>query len=369
MSELAATTLQKIEKKVAAAERLTPDEGLFLLQPDVDLHLVGQLADRVRQRVAGDRVFYNINAHLNPTNACIFGCPLCAYSCEASDPRAFTLGEEQMLQAARDAAEAGCTELHIVGGVHPEWPFERYHEIIARVHRSQPQLHLKGWTAVEIAWFAEQTHQPPADVLRALMDAGLGSLPGGGAEIFAAEVRKRICPRKAEAEVWLDVHRAAHALGLPSNATMLFGHVESATHRIDHLLRLRELQDESADAPAGFQAFVPLVFHPENTALASLPKTSADDVLRTVAVSRLMLDNFTHVKAYWVSLGIGLAQTALSYGANDLDGTVRQERIHHAAGADSPEVLSVGQLRHLIEETGRRPVERDSLYQEVRCGG
>jgi len=358
-------TLQAIHQKVDRAERLSAADAEYLFRPEVSLHEVGLMADRVRRRIAGDRVFYNINAHLNPTNVCFYRCRLCAYSRDADDPRAFVMSRQQMLRAADEAAAAGCTELHIVGGVHPEKPFEWYRRIIARLHEAQPRLHLKAWTAVEIAWFAQQTGRPPRAVLEELVQAGLGSLPGGGAEIFDSQVRNEICPRKAGADTWLDIHRDAHQLGLRSNATMLFGHIESREHRVDHLARLRRLQDETG----GLQAFVPLVFHPENTSLTHVQKTSADDVLRTVAVSRLMLDNVPHVKAYWVSLGLGLAQTALSYGADDLDGTVRQERIHHAAGADSPEVLSVDQLRHLIAETGREPVERDSLYRPLRRDG
>jgi aminodeoxyfutalosine synthase len=354
-------TFEAIREKVERAERLSAADGEFLLRPEVDLHRVGELADAVRRRMAGEVVFYNVNAHLNPTNVCFYRCALCAYSRDPDDPRAFVMSDEQMLAVAREAAASGATELHIVGGVHPGMEFAWYRDIIARLHEAQPGLHLKAWTAVEIDWFAQQTGRPARAVLEELMRHGLGSLPGGGAEILDPEVRSEICPRKADAETWLAVHRGAHSLGLPTNATMLFGHIESHEHRVDHLLRLRHLQDETG----GFQAFVPLVFHPENTRLGHVEKTSADDVLRTVAVSRLMLDNIPHIKAYWVSLGLGVAQTALSYGANDLDGTVRREQIHHAAGATSPDVLGVEQLRALIAETGRRPVERDSLYRPV----
>ncbi len=224
-----------------------------------------------------------------------------------------------------------------------------------------PRLHLKAWTAVEIDHFAEIAGRPARAILEELIAAGLDSMPGGGAEIFDAQVRSKICPRKADARRWLDIHRTAHQLGLRTNASMLYGHVESIGHRIDHLMRLRELQD----ATGGFQAFVPLKFHPENTALSHVRRGSSPEDLRVVAVSRLMLDNFDHVKAYWISLGLGTAQTALAYGADDLDGTVRHERIHHDAGAATPEGLTVEQLRSLIAETGREPIERDSLYRRV----
>ena len=225
--------------------------------------------------------------------------------------------------------------------------------ILRRLHRAYPRLHLKAFTAVEVAWLAERAGRPATAVLEDLSAAGLGSLPGGGAEIFAPAVRRQICPAKADAKTWLDVHRAAHRLGLPSNATMLFGHVETPADRVDHLLQLRQLQDETG----GFQAFVPLVFHPQNTRLAALPKASPLEQLRTLAVSRLMLDNFPHLKAYWVSLGVGMAQVALGYGADDLDGTVRHERIHHDAGAQSPQVLRVEQLQALVAR-GRSRADR-----------
>ncbi|MBN1910343.1 MAG: aminofutalosine synthase MqnE [Pirellulales bacterium] len=353
--------LERIRRKVEAAERLSAGEGTLLFEPEVDLHAVGQLADEVRRRKNGDVVYYNVNAHLNPTNACVYRCRLCAYSCDADSPEAYVLDDEAMLARAREATEAGATELHLVGGLHPERDYDWYLGIVRMLHEAYPALHLKAFSAVEIARFAELSGKPIEAVLEELHKAGLGSLPGGGAEIFDPAVREKICPRKADADTWLDVHRTAHRLGIRSNATMLFGHVETAAQRIDHLIRLRDLQDETG----GFQAFVPLSFHPQGTALSDLPRASAFDALRTVAVSRLMLDNVDHIKAYWISLGIGTAQTALAYGADDLDGTVRHEEIHHRAGADSPEILSVAQLRRLIREAGRQPLERASLYRPV----
>jgi aminodeoxyfutalosine synthase len=229
------------------------------------------------------------------------------------------------------------------------------------LHAAFPRLHLKAWTAVEIDHFAQITKRPVRSILEELMAAGLGSLPGGGAEIFDPQVRTQVCPRKADTKTWLAIHRTAHQLGLHTNASMLYGHIETIEHRVDHLVELRHLQDQTG----GFQAFVPLAFHPEHTAMSYLNRVSALEDLRVVAVSRLMLDNFDHVKAYWISLGVGTAQTALAYGADDLDGTVRRERIHHEAGATSPEGLGIDQLRALITEAGREPVERDSLYRRV----
>jgi aminodeoxyfutalosine synthase len=357
--------LDRIRSKLASNERLTARDGELLLHPEIDLHAVGELADLVRRRKVGDVAYYNINAHLNPTNVCVFRCALCAYSCDPGDPKAYVMGEDEILARGQEAVENGCTELHIVGGAHPEKPFDWYLGIVRALHEAYPRLHLKAWTGVEIAWFSQISGRPVQAVLEALIEAGLGSLPGGGAEIFHPEVRQKIAPRKANARTWLEVHCTAHRLGLRTNATMLYGHLEKPEHRIDHMIRLRELQDETG----GFQVFIPLAFHPEGTGLSHLRAPSGLDDLRTMAVSRLMLDNFDHLKAYWISLGIGTAQTALAYGADDLDGTVRHERIHHDAGSTAPEVLSVDQLRRLITEAGRQPVERDTLYRRVRRRG
>lgn len=357
--------LDAIRRKIDSGERLDAAEGEFLFRADVDLHEVGRLANAVRERKNGNLAYYNLNAHLNPTNVCIYRCNFCAYSRDEDAPDAYVMDDQQILAEAAEADRAGCTELHIVGGLHPRKPFDWYLGIVRQVHEAHPRLHLKAWTAVEIARFAELAELSIREVLARLIDAGLGSLPGGGAEIFDPAVRTKICPRKIDADAWLAVHRTAHELGLRSTATMLYGHVENAAHRIDHLLRLRELQD----ATGGFLSFVPLSFHPEATNLAHLRRTSSLDDLRTVAVSRLMLDNFDHVKAYWISLGLGTAQTALAYGADDLDGTVREEKIHHEAGSTTPQCLSADELRHLIREAGRVPAERDTLYRLVRREG
>jgi aminodeoxyfutalosine synthase len=251
--------------------------------------------------------------------------------------------------------------MHIVGGLHHQKKYDWYVHIIRLLHDAYPQLHLKAWTGVEINWFEFLAGKSTREILEELMEAGVGSMPGGGAEIFHPEIRDQICEHKSDATKWLEIHRTAHQLGLRTNCTMLYGHIENAYHRIDHLLRLRELQDQTG----GFQTFVPLAFHPENTGLSHLQKPSALMDLRTIAISRLMLDNVPHVKAYWIMLGIGTAQAALSYGADDLDGTVRHELIYHDAGATTPEVLSVDDIRRLITAAGREPVERDTLYREV----
>jgi aminodeoxyfutalosine synthase len=274
------------------------------------------------------------------------------------------MADEQILERAAEAERRGATEMHIVGGLHHLLPYDWYLHVIRIIHQAFPRLHLKAYTPVEWDWFAQLTGRPTRDILVEFQDAGLGSLPGGGAEIFHPEIRDRICEHKADADTWIRIHREAHGLGLRSNATMLYGHIENAFHRIDHLIRLRQLQDETG----GFQTFIPLAFHPDNTGMAHLPKPSILRDLRTMAVSRLMLDNFPHIKAYWVMLGIPTAQLALSFGADDIDGTVVHEKIYHDAGSDAPQELTVAALRRLIEEAGRIPVERDTLYHKVERG-
>ncbi len=296
--------LEVIREKVETAQRLSAMEGEFLFRRDVDLHAVGELADLVRRRKNGNATYYNLNAHLNPTNVCFYRCALCAYSRDDDDRHAYVLGIDDILQRGEEADASGCTELHIVSGAHPEKPYEWYLQIIRELHAAFPRLHLKAWTAVEIDWFSKISKRSVKGVLEEMISTGVGSMPGGGAEIFDPEVRTRICPRKADARTWLSVHRAAHDLGLKTNASMLYGHIEGIEHRIDHLLRLRHLQDVTG----GFQAFVPLAFHPKNTQFQYLAGPSALDDLRTVAVSRLMLDNFDHIKAYWISLGVGTAR-------------------------------------------------------------
>lgn len=354
-------SLDSIREKVTAGERLSMEDGLFLSDPQTPLHEVGALANQVRERINGNAAYYNINTHLNPTNVCVYRCTFCAFRADLRDPRGYVMSDEQILARGQEAVDSGCTEMHIVGGLHHQKPYEWYRDIIALLHDAYPQLHLKAWTGVEINWFEFLAKKSVEEILTEMRDAGLGSMPGGGAEIFHPEVRDRICEHKSDATKWLNVHRVAHRLGLKTNCTMLYGHIENAYHRIDHLIRLRELQDETG----GFQTFIPLAFHPENTGLDKIKKPSALMDLRTMAISRLMLDNIPHMKAYWIMLGIGTAQSALSYGADDLDGTVRHELIYHDAGATTPELLSVEDIRRLISEAGREPVERDTVYRRV----
>jgi len=352
--------LQQIREKVETAQRLTFDEGLFL-ETEADLFTLGELANVVRERLNGNVAYYNVNEHLNPTNVCVYRCVFCAFRADLKSERGYVMSDEQVLARAAEADAKGCTELHIVGGLHHQLPYDWYLNIIRIIHERFPRLHLKAYTAVEWDWFQQLTGRPIRELLAEFKAAGLGSLPGGGAEIFHPDIRPKICEYKATAEDWVQVHRDAHGLGLRSNATMLYGHIEEPRHRIDHLIRLRELQDETG----GFQTFIPLAFHPDNTQLSHLRKASGVMDLRVMAVSRLMLDNFPHIKAYWVMLGIKTAQVALSYGADDIDGTVVHEKIYHDAGSDSPQEMSVAEIRRLIVEAGRDPVERDTLYHEI----
>ncbi|MEX2170432.1 MAG: aminofutalosine synthase MqnE [Pirellulales bacterium] len=357
--------LQPIREKVEAGERLSFDDGLVLERPEVPLPELGELANLVRERKNGNSAYYNINTHLNPTNVCVYRCTFCAFRSDLRDPKGYWMNDEQILARGEEAMAAGCTEMHIVGGLHHQAKYDWYRAVIQVLHDAYPELHLKAWTPVEIDWFCRLTQKPVRWVLEDMIEAGLGSLPGGGAEIFHPEVRGQICEHKADSRRWFEVHCTAHELGLRSNCTMLYGHLEQPYHRIDHLVRLRELQDETA----GFQTFIPLAFHPENTGLAHLKKPSVLMDLRTMAVSRLMLDNVPHVKAYWIMLGIGTAQVALAYGADDIDGTVRHELIYHDAGATTPEIMSVEEIRRLIVEAGREPIERDTLYHRVERSG
>lgn len=352
--------LETISKKVHAGERLSFDDGMALEQ-HADLHYLGELANLVRERKNGNVAYYNVNTHLNPTNVCVYRCQFCAFRADLKSPKGYVMSDEQMLERARGAVGRGATELHIVGGLHHHKGFDWYKHILEIIHAECPSLHLKAWTAVEWDWFQRMTKRPLEELMKEMIAAGLGSLPGGGAEIFHPDVRSVLCEHKADGEEWIKVHRIAHKLGLRSNATMLYGSIEKPEHRIDHLLKLRALQDETG----GFQTFIPLAFHPENNRLSHIPKPSGLMDLKQMAIGRLMLDNFPHVKAYWVMLGIKTAQVALSYGADDIDGTVVHEIIYHDAGSDSPQEMTVADLRKLIEEAGRTPVERDTLYNEV----
>ena len=359
-----ASRVKAIREKVEAGQRISFEDGVALEESN-DLFALGEMANLVRERYNGNFGYYNVNTHINPTNVCVYKCDFCAFRADLNDPRAYTMDEAQIKERAAQAHGRGATELHIVGGLHHKLPFQYYVDVVRWVKEAAPEIHVKAYTAVEIEWFSKIERQPTREILRRLVDAGLGSLPGGGAEIFHPEVRDQVCGAKASTEAWLDIHRIAHRLGLHSNATMLYGHIERPEHRIDHLIRLRELQDETG----GFQTFIPLAFHPDNSRMDDLPKPSGVMDLKTMAISRLMLDNFPHIKAYWVMLGIKTAQVALSFGADDIDGTVVHEKIYHEAGAETPQEVTVAEIRRLIGEAGRIPVERDTLYHRVERDG
>lgn len=356
--------VQEIAAKIEAGERVSYDEGVFLAE-SVDVLTLGRLANIVRERKNGNYAYYNTNVHLNPTNVCVYRCVFCAFRSDLKGPRAYTFTDDMIRERVAEAKESGATEIHVVGGLHHQKDFDWYVNVVRVIHEAFPDLHIKAWTGVEINWFSFLTKKPTRWVLEQMKAAGLGSLPGGGAEIFHPDVRDKICEHKADAENWIQIHREAHDLGLRSNATMLYGHIEEPKHRVDHLCRLRALQDETG----GFQTFIPLAFHPENTGLDHLKLPSGMTDLSVIALARIMLDNFDHIKAYWIMLGEKIAQVALSFGADDLDGTVVHELIYHDAGAKTPEGLTVAQLNQLITEAGRVPVERDTLYRHVIRNG
>jgi len=355
--------LRLIEARAAAGERLTREDGLALFEA-ADLLAVGAMADRARRARHGLKTYYCANTHVNYTNGCVNECPLCAFWAAPDDPAAYLLGVDEIVERVRPDVAAGATEIHIVGGCHPRVDLDYITSMLGRLHAEYPEVCLQAMTAVEVADLASKSRRPAAAVLADLKAAGLTGLAGGGAEIFAPSVRRRIAPRKIDAEAWIDVHRQAHRLGLATNATMLYGHVESAADRVDHLLALRQLQDETG----GVLAFIPLAFHPARTGLPDLPGPTAVDSLRTMAVSRLLLDNVPHMKAFWVMLGLDLAQVALRFGADDVDGTVIREEITHAAGARTPERLTTADLADLVRGAGCEPVERDTLYRRIERG-
>jgi aminodeoxyfutalosine synthase len=358
---IAAAGLAEIAAKVDARERLTLEDGVRLFESP-DLLAVGHLANRERERRHGKLTYYNFNIRLEATNVCVASCLFCSFArLTPQSPAAYTLSIEQILEKLRQRAHQPLTEVHVVNGLHPDLPFEYYTDMLRGLKQVRPGIHLKCFTAVEIAFFADIYRMTDREVLEKLIEAGLDSLPGGGAEIFAPRVRKKISHDKADADRYLSVHRLAHQLGMRTNVTMLYGHIETYEERVDHMIRARELQDETG----GFQAFIPLAFHPDNNQMRKLPAPTATDTLRTHAVSRLMLDNIAHVKAFWIATGVEVAQQALWFGADDLDGTVQEEKIYHMAGAQTPEIMTTRAIRWLIRDAGREPVERDTLYNVV----
>jgi len=352
--------LHPVHEKILAGTRLDAADALALYRTG-DILGLGWLANRVRERLHGDKTYFNVNRHINPTNVCVASCRLCAFGRKKDTPGAYTMALEEAFQTAASGYSEAVTEFHIVGGLHPDLPFQYFLDLCSGLKQRFPQVHLKAFTMVEVAYLAKRAKLSIRETLEQLKDSGVDSLPGGGAEIFADRVRHIICDHKIDGEQWLETARTAHQLGLKSNATMLYGHLENDEDRVDHLLRLRTLQDETR----GFQTFIPLAFHPDNTALQHLPKTTGMLDIKQIAVSRLVLDNFLHIKAYWQMLGPKIAQISLRFGADDLDGTVIEEKIYHDAGATTPQGMRRQELVRLIREAGREPVERDTLYRPV----
>src|SRR5687767_2387486 len=355
---LAALGLDDITGKLDAGARLSFEDGVRLFACPDTLAL-GWLANREREKRHGARTYYNFNIRLEATNVCVASCLFCSFArLRPGDPGSYTMSLEQAWEKLRQRSGQALTEVHVVNGLHPDLPFSYYTEMLRGFKQIRPEIHLKCFTAVEIAFFADLYGMTDEQVLRELQAAGLDSLPGGGAEIFAERVRKKICDDKCGADRYLSIHRLAHRLGMRTNITMLYGHIETPGERIDHMLRTRALQDETG----GIQAFIPLAFHPDNNQMRKLPAPSAAETLRVHAVSRLMLDNIPHIKAFWIATGVDVAQAALWFGVDDLDGTVLEEKIYHMAGSPTPEGLSMAQLTHLVRSAGREPLERDTFY-------
>jgi aminodeoxyfutalosine synthase len=355
------STFEAIATKVRNFHRISPDEALSLFVSN-DLLALGELAALANERKNGNNVYFNVNRHINPTNICVNRCAFCAFSRTSGQEGAYTLALDDICRRAVEAQVEGATEVHIVGGLHPDLPFEYYEEVLGAIRTAAPLLHIKAFTAVEIEYFSRISGCTIEQVLERLMAAGLGSMPGGGAEILVEDVRAKICPEKISGQHWLDIIRQAHLAGLKTNATMLYGHLETHADRVAHMAMLRELQDETG----GFQAFIPLAFQPENSDLKlDIKGTSGLDDLKTLAIARIFLDNFDHIKAYWIMLGEKIAQVSLAFGVNDLDGTVVEEKIGHDAGAASPQSLSKGGIITLIRKAGKIPVERDTLYHPL----
>ena len=354
--------LRGIAGKVRDGERLDEADALTCLTTPHLLHL-GRLADAVRRQLNGDVTYFNINRHINPTNICVYtyNCKFCSFAALPGEAHAWQMSLEDVYAHAREQGGNDVTEFHIVGGLHPDLSLDWYLEMMRGLKQRFPKAHLKAFTAIEVGWFAKREKLSLEEVLRRMRDAGLGSLPGGGAEIFHPEVREIICDGKLDAGEWIEVHRVAHRMGIKSNCTMLYGHVEKPEHKVDHLLRLRGLQDETG----GFNAFIPLAYHPENNYMGLKYHTTGHDDLRHIAASRLVLDNIPHIKAYWVMITPKLAQVALRFGADDMDGTIVEEKIYHMAGAGTAQQLSRPELERIVREAGFVPVERDTLYNPV----
>lgn len=355
--------LEDIIDKAASGTRISPDEAIKLAL-GADIHTLGRLALQIRGGLHSDKAYFVYNQHINYTNICRNACRFCAFSRRPEDKGAYVLSVDDVVREVASRKEEPVRELHIVGGLNPDLPYDYYPDLVRSVKQARPGVAIKAFTAVEVAFLAERRGAGPLEVLEDLRSAGLDALPGGGAEVFSPTLRKQLCPEKISGQAWLDIHRLAHQIGIPSNATMLFGHVESWEERIDHLQALRELQDETG----GFLCFIPLPYQPRNNRLDA-PGPDGLEIMRMISVSRIFLDNIRHLKAYWVMTGVKAAQMALWYGADDMDGTVVEERIGHSAGAQSPTGLTRKQLVQVISQAGFAPVERDSYFRAANFFG
>ncbi|MFZ3122622.1 MAG: CofH family radical SAM protein [Thermodesulfovibrionales bacterium] len=371
--------MQSIKNKILSGKRLTKEEAIWLFESD-DIFTLGKLASHASKKKNGNKAYFIRNIHINPTNICVNRCKFCAFSRSKGEEGAYEMTLDEIIQKltpphpplSKGGQRGGIRtstlprfhtsfqEVHIVGGLHPDWPFEYYLEMLSSIKKHFPKLQIKAFTATEIEYMSRISGKSVFDTLTALRKHGLDTMPGGGAEIFDVGVRNQLCPEKLSSEGWLNVMETAHKAGIKTNATMLYGHVETYEQRVDHLMRLRELQDRTG----GFQAFIPLAYHPKNTEIGGSYSSGIDD-LKTIAVSRLVLDNFAHIKAYWIMLGEKLSQLALLFGADDIDGTIIEEKITHSAGALSGNAMTAEQLRNLIKKAGKVPVERDSFYRAV----
>ncbi len=352
--------LWPVAEKVMAQKRLSVADGIRLYRSP-DILAVGWLANLVRERMHGDVTFFNVNRHINPTNVCVASCRLCAFGRKKGEAATYTMALEEAWASAATGYSEAVTEFHIVGGLHPDLPFEYFLDLVAGLKVRFPQVHIKAFTMVEVAFLAKRAKMSIPAALEKMKAAGVDSCPGGGAEIFADRVRHIICDHKIDGGEWLETAKMVHQAGLRSNATMLYGHVENEEDRIDHMVKLRAVQDETG----GFQTFIPLAFHPQNTMLGHLPKTTGFDDMRQIAIGRLMLDNFAHIKSYWQMVTPKMAQISLRFGADDIDGTVVEEKIYHDAGATTEQGMRRVDLERLIREAGRVPFERDTLYHAV----
>jgi len=354
------SSLDSIKTKVLSGKRISEKDALTLFNTE-DIFLLGSLANHAAEAKNGKKAYFIRNMHINPTNICVNRCRFCAFSRSIGQAGAYEMSVKEIVARIRPQYRAGISEVHIVGGLHPEWPFSHYLEMVSAIRKNFPKLHIKAFTAVEIDYFSGISGLSIEETLQALRKSGLGSMPGGGAEIFDEEIRNRLCPEKIPAGRWLEVMEEAHRAGIRTNATMLYGHLEEIEERVDHLSRLRRLQDRTG----GFQAFIPLAYHPKNTEIKGRYTSGIDDLM-TIAVSRIFLDNFDHIKAYWIMLGEKISQLSLKFGADDIDGTIIEEKITHSAGALTGEHLTAGQLSDLIIKAGKKPVERDSFYRPAR---